>query len=233
MILPGIKGMLRPASAASSNVIYVGAGGRGLLIGTSVIPSISASTVAGNLLVAFLLRRSTAGSPPAGWSLASSAGPASVTTPFDQWVDVYTKTASSGDASSGVTFTQTSSGRLQAQIFTFSASTGTPVVESHAETDFDNTSAFSIAVPSISPSGNGRLGFAVGSSILANTSPAETFFTADSGWTLRGTNGGSDNRAGVFTKPVNIGDSTSCTITTSSATGNNGMTASALILAAP
>lgn len=222
------------AIPGAGGVVYRGSGTEvQVASGTSIVLPLPTGVAVGDLLVAVVMRRSTATTLPSGWTLASAAGPA--TNGTNQWSDVYTKTATSGDISTGsATFGQTSAGRMNGQMLSMYAAGGTPVLESQSTDVVNNASTNFIAVPSLSAVGNGRLGVAAASSLLANTSPTTTTWTTSggTGWTLR-TASAVDLRLGVFTKPLNAGDTTSFTATSTTTINTNGLTANALIFAPP
>lgn len=198
---------------------------------TTVAPAVPSGVPAGDLLVAVIMRRSAVASdPPSGWTLVSNAGSASDGS-FTQWSQVYTKTATGLEAGGAVTFTQASAGRMIGQILSIVGSSGTPILESHNEAIVNSTATNTVAFPSISASGSGRLGIAVGSIISALGTP--TTISADNGWALQGPGSIVDNRMGVFAKALASGANTSGTMTSSATGFTVGTTANALIFAAP
>lgn len=204
--------------------------------GTTVAPAVPLGALAGDLLVAAIMRRSAVASdPPAGWTLVSTAGPALATGVTSQYTHVYTKTATGLEAGGTVTFTQASSGRIIGLIIAISATTGTPTVESEANTFISNDTINKIAFSSITSSGNNRLGVLVGSFAAVSPTPTATTLSVPT-WTDRGVGilGVDQNRMSIFTKTMAASDNTTALMTGSFApSAGNGATANSLIFAAP
>lgn len=220
------------APPGSGTVTYRGAGA--LVIetaNTTISLPVPGTAIAGDLLVAIVMRRSTAATLPSGWSLASSAGPGA-NGATNQYTDVYTKTATSGDISAGtVSFGQTSSGRLNGQMLAIYGSLGTPYLESQATGTLSNTPATAINAPIVSAAAAGRFGLICASTTLATGTPTTNTATINPPWTIR-SGAAVDLRLGVatylFSSP---GDTSGYALQFDHASLTNGLTANALIFA--
>lgn len=199
-----------------------------------ITPSAPAPS-AGDLMIAIVMRRSApASDPPSGWTLISSSGPATDGVGTNQTTYVYTKTSAGTEGGTNVTFSQASSGRIIGQIIVLTGNTGTPQLDGSVSTNVVNsTSTNTISLQSISASGDGRLGVAVGSFISSTPSPTNTTISADSGWTIQSPAAIDQNRVGVFTKSLSSGQNTSGTVTASFAATTTGTTTHSLIFKAP
>src|SRR5690606_29037289 len=112
LILQSPSGTGPPASAIPYQVACTDQ-----LVGTSNISlnvTVPATAAVGDLLVAYIMRRATL-TPPAGWTLAATAGPFT-SSGVDQYVDIYYKTAVSGDIGASTTWTQAASDRMSVSI---------------------------------------------------------------------------------------------------------------------
>lgn len=208
---------------ASGTMLIIGSG-------TTVAPAVPMSAAAGDLLVAVIMRRSAVASdPPSGWTIVSNAGPSNDGASTNQWSQVYTKTATGLEAGAAITFTQTSSGRMIGQIIAISGSNGTPTLESQSTNIVSATSTNTASIPSISSSGEGRLGVAVAAFIGSTTGVT---ISADTGWNIRSIATTDNNRVGVFTKILSSGATTSGTVSSSISPTVTGTTSNALIFAA-
>ncbi|WP_219209441.1 hypothetical protein [Variovorax boronicumulans] len=234
MPLPGVLGLAAPFSSGAGVVTFRDAGAMIIRAAdTTVAPKVPLGALDGDLLVAVIMRRSAAAfDPPSGWTLVSNAGPASASG-VTQYTHVYTKAATGVEGGGAVTFTQAASGRIIGQIIAIAGSTGTPAAESQSTASLDSSTINSIAFPSISSAGNGRLAMAVGSLTLAASGGSVTGLSAP-GWAIRSTPLIAENRMGIFTSSIASGESTSGTMTsTIDPTADTGATSNALIFAAP
>lgn len=129
----------------------------------SVNVTIPANVQSGDLIIAAVMRRSAL-TNVSGFSLVSEIqNPSTPTT--DQWTSIYKKVATSGDASSNITFQQSSNGRLGASLIVLRSSTNNYIIES-SNTD----SALAInSVPQITSGGSGRIAIAAISNIFTYT----------------------------------------------------------------
>lgn len=121
LILQSPSGTGPPAVTVSiSGATNLLAGPSGTTSQNCVVP---ATAAVNDLLVAYVMRRSALTVVPAGWTLAASAGPFTGTG-STQYVDIYYKTAVSGDIGATTTWTQTTSDRMSVNIASFRKSSG-------------------------------------------------------------------------------------------------------------
>lgn len=90
---------------------------------TSVNTTVPATAAVNDLLIAYVMRRSALTAVPAGWTLAATSG-LFTGSGENQFVDVYYKTAVSGDIGASTTWTQTTSNRMSVSIAAFRKSDG-------------------------------------------------------------------------------------------------------------
>ena len=90
---------------------------------TSVNTTVPATAAVNDLLIAYVMRRSALTATPAGWTLAATSG-VFTGSGENQYVDVYYKTAVSGDIGASTTWTQTTSNRMSVSIAAFRKSDG-------------------------------------------------------------------------------------------------------------
>lgn len=176
---------------ARGSISFVGGGNTQYATATSVVLSIHASTVAGDLLVATVMHRS-AMSTPSGWELVGSISQtySSVT----QYLSIFKRTAQAGDAS--VTFTQVSSARIGGHVLTVRSTTGAFGIvdaERYAAIIIGGVVANSRAQL---PRGGGVF-IAASSSQLGSVAPETNTVSASGGWVLSSQSVASDNRVGV------------------------------------
>jgi len=196
---------------------------------TSIIVSPPPLVVVGDLLVVFLMRRGTM-TPPAGWTRVSTAGP--VTNGAgnaEQFTDVYTKIAAAPDIGATVTFTQAVNIRLQAQMINLYATLGVPTLESQNTAMVSSVTREWIDLPAISSLGNGRLGVAMASSMIAQVSGVSVS-SIDNGWSMQTATPANQLRIAGATKALANGANTTGQVTFGGAVGGlNGLTAHSLI----
>jgi len=129
----------------------------------SVNVTIPSTVQSGDLILAIVMRRSSL-TNTASFSLVSEIqNPSTVNT--DQWTSIYRKTATSGDASSTITFQQSSNGRLGVSLIVLRSSNGIYNVESSAtnsDTQINN-------LPTVTSGGSNRVAIAAISNIYSYT----------------------------------------------------------------
>jgi hypothetical protein len=129
----------------------------------SVNVTIPATVQSGDLILAIVMRRSSL-TNTSGFSLVSEVqNPSTITT--DQWTSIYSKAATSGDASSTITFQQSSNGRIGVSLVVLRSSNGIYNVESSAT---DSDTAIN-NLPTVTSGGSNRIAIAALSNIYSYT----------------------------------------------------------------
>lgn len=194
---------------------------------TSINVAIPSGVQVGDLLLACVMRRSSGGSLPTGWSLVSSAGP-SDTDGTSQWSDVYKKVATSLDLTGTVEFSQASAGRMAGKIIALFATTGTPVIDSSDEGVESNVVSATRVVPNLTAAGAGEYAITV-LTITSATDPQS--YVIDSGYTVFPPSNASNLRLMVAGKSE--ATTTGATVTQSNVEVSSGSTANVVLIAPP
>lgn len=209
--------------------------GRGILSATLSLPVPPAAAV-GDLLVAVVMRR-TALTPPAGWSLLSSAGPATNNgTQYIQYSDVYGKVAEAGDLAAPAVFTQAEEEAFVGQMLALTSVSGAPLSQTQATRVVSAEVVQSVALPAVARyQQTGRLALAVASCIYASNGSTSIAMTGGGAWGQVSDANASANRLGVFTKGLSAGEVPSGTANFGGFTQTvpNGLTAHTLVFVAP
>lgn len=147
---------------------------------TVVSPTIPATVLPGDLLVALVMARSAL-TPPAGWDFVESEtvdnGAGTVQTLY-----VYTRTAQVGDAGTAPTWTQSVSGRMNAAYHVYRSTQGSTLsVLATATLVQLNGNNGVIFAPALAPSAAGQSMFLATSCVNAQTTPTATSFTTTYG----------------------------------------------------
>lgn len=182
-------------------VIFVDASGTTIQTSsTTVAETIPALTVAGDLILAFIMHRSTL-TPPSGWTLVATATCTNST--VTQRTSVYKRTAVGGDAGSSPTWTQASSGRFIAHINTYRGISATADVVAFATSNQNSVTTNLLPWATVAATSDGQIGIAASSIILANVGTPMTM-TPLSG-TLSTPSSVTDNRLAVARLSRNSG----------------------------
>lgn len=195
--------------------------------GTSIVLPLP-TALAGDLLVAVVMSRSTA-STPAGWTLRSASTQASGSGVTQETL-IYTRTATSSEPSS-YTFTQSAVGRMNGQILTLTSPLGTPVFNTEAHAVKNNSSDAFMAIPAataVSPGSKNQIAIAAISSV--GNFPVATVMPNP--WVEVQRAGFSDERLAVGYKRLGLGETTSGSMTFTGS-GGNAISANAAIFTDP
>ncbi len=149
LILQSPSGTGPPASAIPYQVACTDQ-----LVGTSTTSlsvTVPATAAVGDLLVAYIMRRATF-TPQAGWTLAATAGPFS-SSGTTQYVDIYYKTAVSGDIGASTTWTQSSNARMSVSIGAYRKTDGSAfsLVTTNATTKVATSAAYDSTFIPVAP----------------------------------------------------------------------------------
>jgi hypothetical protein len=178
---------------SDASVLFVDASGTTIQTSsTTVSETIPLTTSVGDLLLAFIMHRSSA-TPPSGWTLVASA---TCTSPLTQSTSVYKRTASSGDAGASVTWTQSSAGRIIAHLNCYRGTLSPADVVAYATTSQNSVDTNILPWANVVATADGQIGVAASSCILAHTGGAATTMSASSG-TMSSPASAIDNRMAV------------------------------------
>jgi hypothetical protein len=174
-------------------VIFVDASGTTIQTSsTTVSETIPALTVTGDLILAFIMHRSSL-TPPSGWTLVATSTCTNST--VTQITSVYKRTAVGGDAGSSPTWTQASAGRFIAHINTYRGLLAPADVVAFATSNQSSATTNLLPWATVAATSNGQIGIASSSIILANVGTPMTM-TPLSG-TLSTPSSVTDNRLAV------------------------------------
>ncbi len=176
LILQSPSGTGPPAtptvSLAGATAIISGPSGT-----TSQSPVVPSTAAVNDLLIACIMRRSALTVVPAGWTLAVSTTFTSGGT--TQFVDIYYKTAVSGDIGATTTWTQTTSDRMSVNLAAFrkSDSSAFSLVTTNTGTKTASATAYDsgfIPVPAVTATANNQLSVSVAGAITLSAASASS-----------------------------------------------------------
>ena len=190
---------------ATDVVEVVGSTDTSIVSATSVSRVIPASTLAGDLIVAGMFHRSTSTGPSGYTRVGQQAHPAGDPNNANQVAELWTKTAVEADAGATVTFTQSSSGRMNLALLILSAPDGVELEDietlTHQSTDGDGNHP----VPRPTSGGAGRVAVSLSSCTYANTQGSLTSYFPPSRWVGSSTRERPENRLSLAFRFVGAG----------------------------
>lgn len=209
------------------------------LIGTSTIAYLTSGTTrstvvpsavqTNDLMLVAIFHRSALTSIPSGWTLVATEDCTAIG--VTQYCSVYKKNAGSGDAGTTITWTQTSAGRMAAQLLAWRSAAGTLSVLNSATSsqDADTISSNVHDFPEVTGTANDQIFFIAESSIQGQASL--TTVTVPEEYFLSSTASSNDNRMATAWRLGDTGETSSGQFTTSlSGTLENGAAKVAVLI---
>jgi hypothetical protein len=162
----------RFASGVSATPVeYVAGSSTTYVVATSQSVNIPASTQDGDMLLAWVMHRSSL-TPPAGWALEKTES--CVGSSVSHTLSVYKRTAVSGDAGASTTWVQSSSVRLAVHIQTFRSNAPVAVLENTSRKEDNGSTGDVVNYASITPASTLEMVVHGGTNVLASGTSATT-----------------------------------------------------------
>jgi hypothetical protein len=197
-------------------VVSIGQSGTTYTTATSTSQTIPAATAVGDLILAFVMHRSTL-TTPAGWTLVDSQG--NPTGPYDHSISVLSRVAQSGDAGASLSVTQGSSAVIGIHIMTCRhLNGGTCEVKTAltAKTGTDGETG-TFAAPVATANAAGQLGIIAMTWDVAGT---PTGVTPPASWLLSTPASVNNNRLGVARRVRDSGQTTAGNVVITTVSAN-------------
>lgn len=198
-------------------------------VDTSQSPTIPAAST-DDLLLAWVMHRSTMASVPAGWALEDSANLTGGGT--TQYLSLYSKTSNGSEGGTSPTWQQSSSMRIgvQIQVFRHTAGDILSVLDTSSDT---HTGLASVPMATVTATSDGQLAIPAVSWISGATLPSSSTISAPSGYTLTTPPTTTDNRLGICRRRLNDMQAVAGSMTTTVDPNVGAVALSALIGVAP